>query len=50
MRGDWIHDWVRVEMDYRAGLPRTAPGQHREPARAWKALWVSVFPPRRAHP
>ena len=51
MRGDWIHDWVRVEMDYRAGArpepalqtPRERPASH-----PWKALWAALFPPRQA--
>lgn len=48
MRGDWIHDWVLVEMEYRAG-PRPAPAvpRDRPPSQHWKALWAAVFPPRR---
>ncbi|WP_167454970.1 hypothetical protein [Amycolatopsis kentuckyensis] len=48
MRGDWIHDWVRVEMDYRAG-PHPVPAvRERPPSHPWKALWAALFPPRRA--
>ncbi|MDX3192483.1 hypothetical protein PV458_29075 [Streptomyces sp. MN03-5084-2B] len=47
MRGDWIHDWVQVEMAYRAG-PRPAPVvRDRAPSRPWQALRAAVFPPRR---
>ncbi|MEV7096227.1 hypothetical protein AB0M80_25595 [Amycolatopsis sp. NPDC051045] len=50
MRGDWIHDWVQVEMEYRAGRP-PAPvvraARHRRPSRPWKVLWAALFPPRR---
>jgi len=47
VRGDWIHDWVRVEMDYRAG-PRPASAlRERPPSRPWKALWTALFPPHR---
>ncbi|WP_206794873.1 hypothetical protein [Amycolatopsis sp. MtRt-6] len=52
MRGDWIHDWVRMEMDYRAG-PRPLPVvRERPPAKSWKALWTALFPapPRRGAP
>jgi hypothetical protein len=52
MRGDWIHDWVQVEMDYRAGPP-PAPAvraaraaRRRPPSRPWKVLWAALFPPR----
>jgi hypothetical protein len=46
MRGDWIYDWVRVEMEYRAGspVPRQRTGQ--EPSRHWRVLWAGLF----AHP
>ncbi|MEU0792523.1 hypothetical protein ABZ342_20830 [Amycolatopsis sp. NPDC005961] len=50
MRGDWIHDWVRVEMEYRAGPPPAArrPREHRPAARHWAALWASLFTGHRA--
>ncbi|MDS0136747.1 MULTISPECIES: hypothetical protein [unclassified Amycolatopsis] len=48
MRGDWIHDWVQVEMAYRAG-ERPAPVVRERPAaHPWKTLWAALFPPRRA--
>jgi hypothetical protein len=45
MRGDWIHDWVRVEMEYRAGPQRPQPHHRadRKPARHWRALWAGLF-------
>ncbi|MEV6830990.1 hypothetical protein [Amycolatopsis sp. NPDC051102] len=47
MRGDWIHDWVQVEMDYRAG-PLPAPvvraTRERRPGKPW---WAALFRPRR---
>ncbi|WIV55049.1 hypothetical protein [Amycolatopsis nalaikhensis] len=46
MRGDWIHDWVRVEMEYRAGPP-PAPRPPRPPSRTWAALWAGLFTARR---
>ncbi|MGW5721140.1 hypothetical protein ACWEVP_33535 [Amycolatopsis sp. NPDC003865] len=45
MRGDWIHDWVLVEMEYRAGPPRPAPRRREEP-RHRAALWAGLFPAR----
>lgn len=36
MRGDWIYDWVRVEMEYRAG-PRP---EARRPPRHWTRLFA----------
>lgn len=33
MRGDWIYDWAKVEMEYRAGRA-PAPMRHRRHARA----------------
>jgi hypothetical protein len=49
MRGDWIHDWVQVEMDYRTGARPVAPlPRERPPAKPWETLWAAVFPPRRA--
>jgi hypothetical protein len=50
MRGDWIHDWVRVEMEYRAGpRPAVAARERRPrlPSAKWKALRAAVFPARR---
>jgi hypothetical protein len=53
MRGDWIHDWVLVEMAYRAG-PRPAPAlrprEGRPSSKPWKALWTAVFPAGLSHP
>ncbi|GHF90588.1 MULTISPECIES: hypothetical protein [Amycolatopsis] len=47
MRGDWIHDWVQVEMAYRAG-PRPVPVVRERPAsHPWKALRAALFPHRR---
>ncbi|MGK3202206.1 hypothetical protein [Amycolatopsis sp. MEPSY49] len=46
MRGDWIYDWVRVEMEYRAGPPQPVRGR-REAPRHWAALWAGLFPARR---
>ena len=46
MRGDWIHDWVQVEMEYRAG-PRpavTAARDRRHRPAPWKALRAALFP------
>jgi hypothetical protein len=45
MRGDWIYDLVRVEMEYRAGPERPAHRQrtNRKPARHWRALWAGLF-------
>ncbi len=51
MRGDWIYDWVRVEMEYRAGRPEAAPHRPREPrpaARRWAALRAGLFAGHRA--
>ena len=52
MRGDWIHDWVLVEMDYRAGRPSPVAavraGTRRAPSKPWRALRAAVFPARRA--
>ncbi|AEK43186.1 hypothetical protein RAM_23530 [Amycolatopsis mediterranei S699] len=48
VRGDWIHDWVQVEMDYRAGTRPAPVPRERHPAKPWKNLWAAVFPPRRA--
>lgn len=39
MRGDWIYDWVQVEMDYRTGgTERRAPVRRTRPSRSWTAL------------
>ncbi|WP_410566346.1 hypothetical protein [Amycolatopsis sp. cmx-4-61] len=48
MRGDWIHDWVRVEMEYRAGTRPAVrlPGE-RPPSKAWQRLWTALVPSRR---
>ncbi|MFJ1759417.1 hypothetical protein ACIOD2_03810 [Amycolatopsis sp. NPDC088138] len=44
MRGDWMYDWVRVEMDYRAGPRPVSPRRtERKPARHWRALWAGLF-------
>ncbi|MEU5264748.1 hypothetical protein [Amycolatopsis sp. NPDC021455] len=52
MRGDWIHDWVLVEMDYRAGTPSRVAAvraeERRPPSKPWRALWATLFPPHRA--
>ncbi|SFW82776.1 hypothetical protein [Amycolatopsis australiensis] len=50
MRGDWIYDWVRVEMEYRAGPPpvvRRGRADRRAP-RHWAALWAGLFPAHKA--
>jgi hypothetical protein len=47
MRGDWIHDWVLVEMEYRAG-PAPAARTPRPAARPWAALWAGLFTAHRA--
>lgn len=47
VRGDWIHDWVRVEMEYRAGRPPAPVVRERPASHPWKALWAGLFPPRR---
>jgi len=45
MRGDWIYDWVRVEMEYRAGPERPVHRRRtdRKPTRHWRALWAGLF-------
>ena len=49
MRGDWIHDWVLVEMEYRAGpRPAAAAKERRPPSAPWQALRAALFPARRA--
>jgi hypothetical protein len=49
MRGDWIYDWVRVEMDYRAGPPPVHRRREVRPApRHWAALWAGLFASHRA--
>jgi hypothetical protein len=51
MRGDWIHDWVMVEMDYRAGQPSRVAAMRAEegraPSKPWRALWAALFSPHR---
>jgi hypothetical protein len=48
MRGDWIHDWVQVEMEYRAG-PRPLPVvRERRASKPWTTLRAALFPLRRA--
>ena len=47
MRGDWIHDWVQVEMDYRTGhnsiTPLTAAEKRRSrPRRSLRAAFGPV--------
>ncbi|WIX99716.1 hypothetical protein QRX60_37535 [Amycolatopsis mongoliensis] len=50
MRGDWIYDWVRVEMEYRAGPPPAVrrPREPRPAPRHWAALRAGLFPGGRA--
>ncbi|MEV6645676.1 hypothetical protein [Amycolatopsis sp. NPDC051371] len=50
MRGDWIYDWVRVEMEYRAGPPPAVrrPREVRPAPRHWAALWAGLFSSHRA--
>jgi hypothetical protein len=47
MRGDWIYDWVRVEMEYRADAGRgTAVSRQRTDGAAsgyWRTLWAGLF-------
>ncbi|GAB3145434.1 hypothetical protein GCM10027258_35950 [Amycolatopsis stemonae] len=52
MRGDWIYDWVRVEMEYRAGPAPVVrrPRPDRSPSRHWAALWAGLFTPHRVSP
>ena len=47
MRGDWIYDWVRVEMEYRAGPPPAVRAPRPAP-RHWAALWAGLFTSHRA--
>ncbi|MFI5590973.1 hypothetical protein ACIA5G_38400 [Amycolatopsis sp. NPDC051758] len=47
MRGDWIHDWVLVEMAYRAG-PRPVVRTPRPASRPWSTLWTGLFTAHRA--
>ena len=50
MRGDWIYDWVRVEMEYRTGpppAPALRAARERQPSKPWKALWAALFPAHR---
>ena len=52
MRGDWIHDWVLVEMEYRAGPPAPVTTmraeERRPPSTPWRALWTALFAARQA--
>lgn len=48
MRGDWIHDWVQVEMEYRAGPLRPHHRRRRPVPRHWAAPWASLFKNHRA--
>ncbi len=48
MRGDWIYDWAKVEMEYRAG-PTPAVAPPRRPSKLWQALRAGLFPGRRPH-
>jgi hypothetical protein len=49
MRGDWIHDWVLVEMEYRAGpAPVVRERRLRPPSKHWRALWAGLFAAHRA--
>ncbi|RSM44420.1 hypothetical protein DMA12_16465 [Amycolatopsis balhimycina DSM 5908] len=52
MRGDWIHDWVRVEMEYRAGPAPAGPRERpaRPASRPWKTLWAALFESHRPGP
>jgi hypothetical protein len=44
MRGDWIYDWVQVELEYRAYRPPQQHHHHRKPpARPWAALRSALF-------
>ncbi|UOZ04237.1 hypothetical protein [Amycolatopsis sp. WQ 127309] len=44
MRGDWIYDWVQVEMAYRTGgTERRAPVRRTTPSRPWTALRSALF-------
>ncbi|MEU7790825.1 MULTISPECIES: hypothetical protein [unclassified Amycolatopsis] len=47
MRGDWIYDWAKVEMEYRAG-PAPAAVARRRPSKVWRSLRAGLFPVRRA--
>lgn len=52
MRGDWIHDWVQVEMDYRTGRKTITPRSSAEtrPDRPRRSLWSALLAaPRRLH-
>ncbi|WP_370963270.1 hypothetical protein [Amycolatopsis sp. cg9] len=46
MRGDWIYDWAKVEMEYRAGPAPVAAGPRR-PSKLWQGLRAGLFPGRR---
>jgi hypothetical protein len=51
MRGDWIHDLVQVEMDYRAGskpMPRHSSAEKRR-SRPRRSLWSALFTRRQLH-
>jgi hypothetical protein len=52
MRGDWIYDWARVEMEYRAGpvTARRRDGEPRRASRPWRALWAGLFGAHRDGP
>lgn len=44
MRGDWIYDWVQVEMAYRTGAAtRQAPVRRTRPSRPWATLRAALF-------
>ncbi len=52
MRGDWIHDWVQVEMDYRTGRKSITPLNSAEKRRSHprRSLWSALLAaPRRLH-
>ncbi|WP_199199458.1 hypothetical protein [Amycolatopsis sp. CA-128772] len=47
MRGDWIHDWVQVELDYRAGEPPAPLVRAAKERRPGKSRWAGWLRPRR---
>lgn len=52
MRGDWIHDWVQVEMDYRTGRNSITPlsSADKRRLRARRPRWAALLAaPRQLH-
>ncbi len=52
MRGDWIHDWVQVEMDYRTGRKSITPlsAAEKRRSRPHRSFWAALLAaPRQLH-